>query len=145
MRGQRRSYGATRVLHTGDYWTGRIIGAVVSEKDRITAGTVMAIEADFSPNAIALILALIETGCIAVPLTSSVAAKKAEFMAIAGVEALLELDEHDEAQLTRFERPRSHELLQRLREARASRADSIFLWLNGAEQGGRPRYRRDTQ
>ena len=61
-------------------------------------------------------LALIETGCIAVPLTSSVAAKKAEFMAIAGVEALLELDARDEARLTRFERPEAHEIVQRLRK-----------------------------
>ena len=54
-------------------------------KNQIAIGTVTAIEADFSPNAIALMLALVESGCIAVPLTSSVAAKKAEFMAIAGV------------------------------------------------------------
>jgi long-chain acyl-CoA synthetase len=85
-------------------------------KNRVAVGTVTAIEADFSPNAIALMLALVETGCIVVPLTSSVAAKKAEFIAIAGVEALVEVDARDEAQLTRFERPRSHELLQRLRE-----------------------------
>ena len=103
-----KSFTYGRLLDRTNHWRSCL------QKDRITAGTVMAIEADFSPNAIALILALIETGCIAVPLTSSVAAKKAEFMAIAGVEALLELDEHDEAQLTRFERPRSHELLQRL-------------------------------
>src|SRR5207249_1849615 len=57
-----------------------------------------------------------ESGCIAVPLTSSVAAKKAEFMAIAGVEALLELDARDEARLARFERSPAHEILQRLRE-----------------------------
>jgi len=85
-------------------------------KNRIATGTVTAIEADFSPNAIALMLALIESGCIAVPLTSSVAARKAEFMAIAGVEALLELDARDEARLTRFERPPTHKILQRLRE-----------------------------
>ena len=85
-------------------------------KNQIAIGTVTAIEADFSPNAIALMLALVESGCIAVPLTSSVAAKKAEFMAIAEVEALLELQAHDEAQLTRFERRQSHELLHRLRK-----------------------------
>ena len=84
-------------------------------ENRVAAGTVTAIQADFSPNAIALMLVLIETGCIVVPLTSSVAAKKAEFMAIAGVEALLELDGHDEVRLTRLEQPRAHELLQRLR------------------------------
>jgi long-chain acyl-CoA synthetase len=86
------------------------------QKNRISPGTVTAIEADFSPNAIALMLALIETGCIAVPLTSSVAANKAEFMAIAEAEVLLELDSHDRAQLTRIERSGSHEVLQRLRE-----------------------------
>jgi long-chain acyl-CoA synthetase len=85
-------------------------------ENRIAAGTVTAVEADFSPNAIALMLALIESGCIAVPLTSSVAAKKAEFMAIAGAEALLELDAHDEARLMRFERSPAHEILRRLRE-----------------------------
>src|SRR6266404_6496685 len=74
-------------------------------ENRIATGTVTAIEADFSPNAIALMLALIESGCIAVPLTSSVAARKAEFMAIAGVEVLLELAGDDRSQLTRFERP----------------------------------------
>jgi long-chain acyl-CoA synthetase len=86
-------------------------------ENRIAAGTVTAVEADFSPDAIALMLSLIESGCIAVPLTSSVAAKKADFMTIAGVEALLELDAGDEARLTRFfERPPTHEILQRLRE-----------------------------
>ena len=65
-------------------------------RDRgVAPGTVVAIEGDFSPNAIALMLAVIESGCIAVPLTASVAAKKSEFMAIAGVEALLEIDKHD--------------------------------------------------
>jgi acyl-coenzyme A synthetase/AMP-(fatty) acid ligase len=83
---------------------------------RIERGTVTAVEADFSPNAIALMLALIETGCIAVPLTSSVGPKKPEFMATAGVEALLEIDERDEPRLTHFARPKTHELIQTLRE-----------------------------
>src|SRR5260370_33226457 len=85
-------------------------------ENRIATGTVTAMEAEFSPNSIALMLALIESGRIAVPLASAVAAKKAEFMAIAGVEVLLELDARDEARLTRFERPPAHEILQRLRE-----------------------------
>jgi long-chain acyl-CoA synthetase len=86
------------------------------QENRIATGTVVAIEADFSPNAIALMLALIENGCIAVPLTSSVAAKKTEFMAIAGVEVLIELDARDETRLTRFERRSAHDILQRLRD-----------------------------
>src|SRR5882724_10114949 len=105
-----QSFAYGKLLDWTNHWRGYL------RENRIAAGTVTAIEAEFSPNAIALMLALIESGCIAVPLTSSVAAKKAEFMAIAGVEALLELDARDEARLTRFERPPTHEILQRLRE-----------------------------
>ena len=85
-------------------------------QNRIGSGTVVAIEAEFSPNAIALMLALIENGSIVVPLTASVAAKKSEFIAIAEVEVLLELAGDDRSQMTRFDRPPGHELLQQLRE-----------------------------
>src|SRR5882724_6021612 len=105
-----QSFAYGKLLDWTNHWRGYL------RENRIAAGTVTAIEAEFSPNAIALMLALIENGCIVVPLTSSVAAKKAEFMAIAGVEVLLELDARDEARLTRFERPPAHEILQRLRE-----------------------------
>jgi len=105
-----RSFTYGKLLERTSQWRAYL------RENGIGTGTVTAIEADFSPNAIALVLALIESGCIAVPLTSSVAAKKDEFMAIAGVEALLELDARDEAGLTRFERPPAHEILQRLRE-----------------------------
>ena len=105
-----QSFAYGKLLDWTNHWRAYL------RENRIATGTVTAVEADFSPNAIALMLALIESGCIAVPLTSSVAAKKAEFMTIAGVEALLELDARDEARLTCFERPPAHEILQRLRE-----------------------------
>ena len=107
---EEQSFAYGQLLDSTNHWRSYLC------ENRIAAGTVTAVEADFSPNAIALMLALIETGCIAVPLTSSVAAKKAEFMAISGVEALLELDARDEARLTRFERPEAHEIVQRLRK-----------------------------
>jgi acyl-coenzyme A synthetase/AMP-(fatty) acid ligase len=105
-----QSFAYGKLLDWTNHWRGYL------RENRIATGTVTAVEADFSPNAIALMVALIENGCIAVPLTSSVAAKKAEFMAIAGVEALLEFDACDVARLTRFERPSTHEILQQLRE-----------------------------
>jgi long-chain acyl-CoA synthetase len=105
-----QSFAYSNLLELTDHWRSYL------RQNRIATGTVIAVEADFSPNAIALMLALIENGCITVPLTSSVAAKKAEFMTIAGVEALLELDARDEARLTCFERPPAHEILRRLRE-----------------------------
>src|SRR5262249_51869952 len=55
------------------------------EREGIRPGTIVAVEADFSPNAVALFLALAETNCVFVPLTSSVAAKKSEFLEVAEV------------------------------------------------------------
>jgi long-chain acyl-CoA synthetase len=81
----------------------------------IAEGAIVAIEADFSPNAIALMLALIEGGCVVVPLTASVAAKKDEFIAVAGVEILLRLTAGDEVESSRFLRSAPHEILQELR------------------------------
>ena len=85
----------------------------------IESGAVTAVEADFSPNAIALMLALIENGCITVPLTSSVSASKTEFMNIAGVEAMLEFDGLDEPRLMRFESSEAHEIIRQLRNDHA--------------------------
>ena len=42
----------------------------------VAPGAVVSLEADFSPNAVALLLALVERGCVLVPLTSSVDAVK---------------------------------------------------------------------
>jgi acyl-coenzyme A synthetase/AMP-(fatty) acid ligase len=80
----------------------------------VTDGTVAAIEGDFSPNSICLLLALIERRCIVVPLTSSVSAKKAEFLQIAQVDLCLTLDDQDQLQLVRMPSRPKHELLQRL-------------------------------
>src|SRR5438132_8820331 len=105
-RDQSFSYG--ELLARTDHWR-----SYLQEND-VTSGTVTAIEADFSPNAIALMLALIESGCIVVPLTASVAAKKSDFMKTAEVEISLQLNATDEPQLTRFERPITHEILRQL-------------------------------
>jgi long-chain acyl-CoA synthetase len=105
-----QSFSYSELLARTDHWRSYL------QTNDVTNGTVTAIDADFSPNAIALMLALIESGCIVVPLTASVAAKKADFIAIAAVEVSLQLDLLDQAQLTRFEPPAAHEILQRLRE-----------------------------
>src|SRR5205814_1261519 len=88
------------------------------QENGVTNGMVTAIDADFSPNAIALMLALIETGCIVVPLTASVAAKKSDFMEIAQVTVSLELTVTDEPRLTRFDRPATDGILEQLRSRR---------------------------
>ena len=58
------------------YWADRI------ESEGVAQGTVVVLEADFSPNSVALFLALVEAGCILVPLTGSVEANKPEFIEI---------------------------------------------------------------
>jgi len=86
------------------------------EREGIPPGTIAAVEADFSPNAVALFLALAERSCVFVPLTSSVAAKKAEFLEVAEVEAVFSIDERDEARLTHDAYVAKHPFYAALRE-----------------------------
>lgn len=78
-------------------------------------GAVVSIEADFSPHAIATMLALIERSCVVVPLTDSVAEQKPEFRDIAEVERVIEIDDDDSLRIEATERTARHQLLQRLR------------------------------
>jgi acyl-coenzyme A synthetase/AMP-(fatty) acid ligase len=82
----------------------------------IACGEVVAVDGDFSPNAVALMLALIEHRCIMVPLTSSVEAKKPEFREIAQVQAQIVLNDGDEATIQRTDRQVDHPLLLGLRD-----------------------------
>src|SRR5437667_44076 len=69
-------------------------------RDRAVApGTVVSLEADFSPTSIALLLALVNQSSIIVPLTPSIEAKKPEFREIAQVEATVSVANNDRAHL----------------------------------------------
>ena len=83
----------------------------------LAPGTVVSLEADFSPTSIALLLALVEHGAIIVPLTPSVEAKKPEFRDIAQVEATISVASSDCAYLRTTGVAASHELFERLRTA----------------------------
>lgn len=78
-------------------------------------GSVCVLEADFSPNAVALFLALIEHQCILVPLTSSVEMKKQEFIEIAEGEIRFGIDEADKVSIQRLPHTASHEIYETLR------------------------------
>lgn len=67
----------------------------------IGPGQVVSIEGDYSPNAVSLLLALIDRGAIIVPLTDSVAAQREEFLQIAEVQVVVSLDTADSWQLER--------------------------------------------
>jgi acyl-coenzyme A synthetase/AMP-(fatty) acid ligase len=83
----------------------------------VAPGTVVSLEADFSPVSVALLLGLVERGCIVVPLTPTVEAKKPEFRRLAEVEAMVTVDGEDRVTLGRTGDSASHELFRHLREA----------------------------
>ena len=83
----------------------------------VEAGTVVALEADFSPNAVALFLALAEAGCVLVPLTSAAATHRDEFIETAEVEVRIAIDRQDEVSIEKLDRSATHEIFGTLRQA----------------------------
>lgn len=81
----------------------------------VPPGAVVILEADFSPNAVALFLALIEHNCVLVPLTRSVEAKKAEFTETAQGEVRIVIDEQDRVRFERLPYRADHPLYAELR------------------------------
>lgn len=83
----------------------------------VTAGTVVAIEGSFSPQACGAFLAAMKLGAVIVPLTPLMRAHREKFLEIAEVSLLVELDSADAFTLQRFERsatnPLTLKLLQR--------------------------------
>ena len=65
------------------------------DSHQIKQGTVVALEGDFSPNSIALFLALIEKACIIVPLTEMSKKNENRLFKIAQVEFIFRIDEKD--------------------------------------------------
>jgi len=90
------------------YWQG-----IIRSRD-IKEGTVSILEADFSPNSVALFLALTAHGCILVPLTGSVEAQKPEFIKIAQGEVSFTIDENDNVKIVKLENTANHQLYHKL-------------------------------
>ncbi|HEX8138288.1 MAG TPA: fatty acid--CoA ligase family protein [Pyrinomonadaceae bacterium] len=103
------SYGwlEERVRH----WANRL------ESESVERGAVTLLEADFSPNSVALFLALTERGCILVPLTQAVRARKEEFAETAHAEVSIVIGSDDSVRFERLERRAAHPLYSRLRAA----------------------------
>ena len=92
------------------YWQRNI------EKENIKPGSVVIIEADFSPNSVALYLALIFCNHIIVPLTKSVGANKPKFISIAQGEYSVLIDGQDNAVIKNLNHTAEHEIYKKLRE-----------------------------
>jgi len=86
------------------------------EEYGVADGSVVSIEADFSPAAISMMLALMERNCVIVPLSSSVNAKKPEFREIAEVETIITIDDDDSATFDMTGHTAQHDIIRRLKE-----------------------------
>lgn len=95
----------------------------------VTAGQVVSIEGDYSPNAVSLLLALVDRGTIVVPLTDSVAAQRDEFLQIAEVQVLIRFNARDGWQLERLPGVVSNPLTQSLS---ASGNPGLVLFSSGS-------------
>jgi long-chain acyl-CoA synthetase len=92
-RDQAFSYGA--LLDTVAFWKHQL------DTYGIRPGQTVTLEGDYSPNAVALLLALIDCKAIIIPLTKAMEAHRMEFMDIAEAEVLINFDAADVWQIER--------------------------------------------
>ncbi len=85
---ERVTYG--ELLALVDHWRAQF------RQHDIRPGQVVAIRSDYTPKACALLLALVDHGCICVPLTQSVQTQHQEFLAIAEVQVVFTMDDHND-------------------------------------------------
>ena len=83
--------------------------------EQVARGTVTILEGDFSPNAVALFLALTSHGCILVPITGPTNQMTPRVFDIAQGEFRLTLDEKDDVRIQKLERNARHPLYEELR------------------------------
>jgi long-chain acyl-CoA synthetase len=88
------------------------------ELEGLPPGAVVSLEADFSPNSVALFLALIAKEAILVPITSSVSHKRERFLEIAQTERGIAIDDADAPSIRPLGRTAGHPLYGRLRSLR---------------------------
>jgi long-chain acyl-CoA synthetase len=92
------------------YWENRL------KKENIPPNAVVILEADFSPNSMALFLALVQCGYVLVPLTSSQESNKKEFINIAQGEVSIIVDDEDEVLFTLLQNTADHVLYKSLKK-----------------------------
>jgi long-chain acyl-CoA synthetase len=92
-----------------EHWQGKLT------VEGVRASNVVVLQADFSPEAVALFLALVDLGCVLVPLTSAVKHKQAEFVEIAQGEWVISVDPSDAVTLHRLENRADHEIYKTLK------------------------------
>lgn len=104
-----RSFSYAWLVERVAHWSARLAA------EGLAPGEVVALEADYSPNAIALFLALAGAGAVVVPLSSSVAAKRPGFLATAQVQRSIAVGEDDAVRIERLAGRAEHPLYAELR------------------------------
>ncbi|MEB3145631.1 MAG: fatty acid--CoA ligase family protein [Cylindrospermopsis raciborskii 1523720] len=85
-------------------------------EELIPKSAVVTLEADFSPNAVALLLALLQHNCIVAVLTAEMKTSRAELRQIAEVEWIIKIDSADSVSMENTGAKATHELLCQLRD-----------------------------
>ena len=93
-----RSFTYASLVERLDQWVERV------DADGVDPGAVVALEGDFSPNSIALLLALVERNCIVVPQMNVPGRERSSLYEIAGVQHLFAVGDEDEVESTTFQR-----------------------------------------
>jgi len=96
----------------------------------IPKGAITVIEGDYSPESIALFLALADSSCIIVPLTDSSEVQKEEFIKIAQGEYSFLIDEKDRVEIKRLPHSADHELYTKLRHTK--KVPGLVLFSSGS-------------
>ncbi|MBD2202773.1 long-chain fatty acid--CoA ligase [Calothrix sp. FACHB-1219] len=86
------------------------------EEQMIPKGAVVALEADFSPNAVALLLSLLQRNCVVALLTAEMKTSRAELRQIAEVEWIVKIDAEDDVKIEQTGTQATHQLLCQLRD-----------------------------
>jgi long-chain acyl-CoA synthetase len=107
------------IWHEQKYSYGWLCDHIATWKKRLAAsaiarGTVVAVEGDYSPEVVAVLLALIDIGCIVVPLTAGAAPQREEFRSIAEVQAVIGFSEGDRFTITQHHREVGNPVTRRL-------------------------------
>jgi len=92
-RDQPFSYG--QILEAVDFWSEQL------SAEGVLPGQVVALDGDYSPNACALLIALINQNNIIVPLTAAISTHRGEFMETAEVQVVINLDSQDKYRIER--------------------------------------------
>jgi len=116
------------LLNRIDYWDAEL------ETRRVLGQPVVMLEGDYSPNSLALLLALIRRRCIVVPLTEQGRGRRDEYTDIVKAEYALRVSDDDEVEFQRLGYDGQLPLYDRLRQ---DRHPALVLFSSGS--AGKPK------